>query len=838
MAKRERWYFTEEELMNSPSRKCGIDPEKELSYRQQAANLIQDMGQKLKVNQLVINTAIVYMHRFYTFHSFSRFHRNTIASCALFLAAKVEEQHRKLEHVIKVSQLCLFRGNIDTKSEHFQSLASELVYHENLMLRTLGFDLNVQHPHTAVVNCFEARDTLTYKDLAQASYIMATNSLHLTTLCLRYKPTVVACICIHFVCKWACFEISKSSEGKDWWTYIDPNVTPQVLDRSTAELINIFKKCPSRLKKILNSQIIKNPNFKQIPDSKRYEMFGTDNHYFTQQPQQQQHHRAQGHQNQQNNMKTLVKEIVARPQINTVSSLAKRDFEEDQERKSSISMNKSLGQSSRSSSTSNIHHQIESLLSSSAPPLLPISSSSSTLTKDQLSSSSRSAMSVPFVSMKNLPSIQHDHSKSRIKSDSSVISSSNKRSICNNNINLNSQFNNNINESNQSSDVPMFSDSSEYSDHSNARIDSKFPDLKMEFSENEDSNPSDYNLDLNTSFIMNETVDEERLPSDSDISHRSQPFNYDNRGPMHPNITEDCRLGSQTQSPRLQSFDEFLQMKSNANDSMSIESQSSLSTIFNNQANPSTMFPIKSSTATSAKAQPLLPSSNFDQSTSKKLLPYENNEKSLNFTMPPINSSLSVVEKGIRTEQKLSSNLNPSNLSQKASDIAISHPANIESSVPSSLLSEEDRLALTITVPVSHKKHKEKHKHKEKKHKEKHKHKHKSKSKEHHSSKHSFKLPEDSSIPVPPPIKLKISRNMNNPTATETSGTSAVNYGQTLEQSLHNNLDHHQSPPPAQESIKLKINLKKHNVSKLDPHLNSSSDTIGSGSSKKRKYQK
>lgn len=45
----ERWYFTKEELENSPSRRCGIDAEKELSYRQQAANLIQDIGQKLKV---------------------------------------------------------------------------------------------------------------------------------------------------------------------------------------------------------------------------------------------------------------------------------------------------------------------------------------------------------------------------------------------------------------------------------------------------------------------------------------------------------------------------------------------------------------------------------------------------------------------------------------------------------------------------------------------------------------------------------------------------------------------------------------------------------------------
>lgn len=49
MAVDSRWYFTREQLRNSPSRKGGIEPEKELSYRQQAANLIQDMGQRLQV---------------------------------------------------------------------------------------------------------------------------------------------------------------------------------------------------------------------------------------------------------------------------------------------------------------------------------------------------------------------------------------------------------------------------------------------------------------------------------------------------------------------------------------------------------------------------------------------------------------------------------------------------------------------------------------------------------------------------------------------------------------------------------------------------------------------
>ena len=45
-----RWLFTKEELAHSPSqREHGVDRDRELSYRQQAANMIQDMGQKLNV---------------------------------------------------------------------------------------------------------------------------------------------------------------------------------------------------------------------------------------------------------------------------------------------------------------------------------------------------------------------------------------------------------------------------------------------------------------------------------------------------------------------------------------------------------------------------------------------------------------------------------------------------------------------------------------------------------------------------------------------------------------------------------------------------------------------
>ncbi|KAK2880389.1 cyclin-T2-like isoform X1 [Channa argus] len=251
-----KWLFTREQLENTPSRRCGIEADRELSYRQQAANLIQDIGQRLNVSQLIINTAIVYMHRFYMIHSFVKFHRNIISQTTLFLAAKVEEQPRKLEHVIKIAHACINPQEpaLDTKGNAFHQQAQELVALETIVLQTLGFEITVDHPHTDVVRCSQL--VRASKDLAQTSYFMATNSLHLTTFCLQYRPTVVACVCIHLACKWSNWEIPVSTDGKHWWEYVDRTVTLQLLDELTHEFLQILEKTPSRLKRIRNWRAI------------------------------------------------------------------------------------------------------------------------------------------------------------------------------------------------------------------------------------------------------------------------------------------------------------------------------------------------------------------------------------------------------------------------------------------------------------------------------------------------------------------------------------------------------------------------------------------------------
>lgn len=67
-------------------------------------------------------------------------------------------------------------------------------------------------------------------------------------MCLQYKPTVVACFCIHLACKWSQWEIPLSNEKKEWFSYVDPTVTAELLQQLTEEFLVVFDQCPSRLR--------------------------------------------------------------------------------------------------------------------------------------------------------------------------------------------------------------------------------------------------------------------------------------------------------------------------------------------------------------------------------------------------------------------------------------------------------------------------------------------------------------------------------------------------------------------------------------------------------------
>jgi len=249
-----RWFYDRNHIENlTPSRKAGIDAFDELRYRQTAASFIQECGKSLQLTQLCINTAIVFMHRFFMMHSFKRFDKYDIAASSLFLAAKVEETPRKINHVIEVRDKITNKGQRipkpDTNSDEYKKRVELLVEHELIMLQTFGFDISIDHPHTHVIRATQF--IRAPRELSQVAYFMATNSLYLTTFCLEMRSEIVAATCIYLAFAWSEFEVGLSSDGRRWWSYLDKDLTEDTLKENVRTYIRILEVCLHRLTKWL-----------------------------------------------------------------------------------------------------------------------------------------------------------------------------------------------------------------------------------------------------------------------------------------------------------------------------------------------------------------------------------------------------------------------------------------------------------------------------------------------------------------------------------------------------------------------------------------------------------
>ncbi|KAF4528365.1 hypothetical protein B566_EDAN006622 [Ephemera danica] len=147
------WYFDKKELRNTPSIQEGIDYETECRYRKEGARFIIDTGTKMDLGYNTMATGVVYFHRFYMFHSFRTFPRYVTACCCLFLAGKVEETPKKCKDIIKTARSLL----TDQKFLQFgEDPKEEVMTLERILLQTIKFDLQVEHPYSYLLRYAKA----------------------------------------------------------------------------------------------------------------------------------------------------------------------------------------------------------------------------------------------------------------------------------------------------------------------------------------------------------------------------------------------------------------------------------------------------------------------------------------------------------------------------------------------------------------------------------------------------------------------------------------------------------------------------------------------------------
>lgn len=110
----DQWLFSKSDLALTPSVLQGaLDPIDEKTRRYKGVRLIYRMGEYMRLPQHVMNTAAIYLHRFYMRKPLEYgtskvgYPHYDIAATCVFLACKVEESHRKLPSVIDAAMASL-----------------------------------------------------------------------------------------------------------------------------------------------------------------------------------------------------------------------------------------------------------------------------------------------------------------------------------------------------------------------------------------------------------------------------------------------------------------------------------------------------------------------------------------------------------------------------------------------------------------------------------------------------------------------------------------------------------------------------------------------------------
>ena len=76
-----------------------------------------------------------------------------IGAASLYLAGKVESQQLKIRDILNVCQATVHRGSSPLDlNEKYWTLRESVVQAELLMMRTLAFQVAIDHPHKAYSN--------------------------------------------------------------------------------------------------------------------------------------------------------------------------------------------------------------------------------------------------------------------------------------------------------------------------------------------------------------------------------------------------------------------------------------------------------------------------------------------------------------------------------------------------------------------------------------------------------------------------------------------------------------------------------------------------------------
>ena len=222
-----QWFFTPSELLRTPSILEGMPTAQELANRQKGVNFITQVGIMLKLPQLTLSTASVYLHRFFIRHAMALpnkpgLHHYSVAATALFLATKVEENCRKMrELIVACCRVAQKSPNlvVDEQSKEYWKWRDTVLHNEDLLLEALCFDLQLEQPHKILFEFLCYYGVQDNKRLRNASWAFLNDS-HVTTLCLLLTPRAIAGSALYAGARLTNVSLPDDDQGRPWWEHL------------------------------------------------------------------------------------------------------------------------------------------------------------------------------------------------------------------------------------------------------------------------------------------------------------------------------------------------------------------------------------------------------------------------------------------------------------------------------------------------------------------------------------------------------------------------------------------------------------------------------------------
>lgn len=249
-----QWLFKEDELMRTPSILAGLAPADERKNRVKGVGFILQVGIMLKLPQITLATASVFLHRFYMRQSMiddkvagkQGMHYYSIAATCLFLATKVEENCRKMKELVmacvRVAQKEPHKL-VDEQDKEYWKWRDTILAYEDQLLEAICFDLTLELPYKVLFEFLVYFEVESDKRVRNSAWAFLNDSCA-TMLCLLFPSRTIAASALYAAARHCEVRIPDDGDGRPWWDVV--NVKLLDLRRACNYMADCYENMPTK----------------------------------------------------------------------------------------------------------------------------------------------------------------------------------------------------------------------------------------------------------------------------------------------------------------------------------------------------------------------------------------------------------------------------------------------------------------------------------------------------------------------------------------------------------------------------------------------------------------